>query len=141
MVEPKIGEKFKSNKLQISLILLAADALALILAAITAFNFRFRSSLFETEIQPSIASIDYGLILGLVVLGWLATFGSSGIYRLNHNSLFILNLQGLIKRSLIFFFSLGFLSFVTRASFSRTVFIVLLLSGLLNLILIRSTLQ
>jgi exopolysaccharide biosynthesis polyprenyl glycosylphosphotransferase len=141
MVEPKIGEKLKSNKLQISLILLAADALALILAAITAFNFRFRSSLFETEIQPSIASIDYGLILGLVVLSWLATFGSSGIYRLNHNSLFILNLQGLIKRSLIFFFSLGFLSFVTRASFSRTVFIVLLLSGLLNLILIRSTLH
>jgi exopolysaccharide biosynthesis polyprenyl glycosylphosphotransferase len=141
MVKAKIGQNLKSNKLQISLILLAADALALILAAITAYNFRFRSSLFETEIQPSIASIDYGLILSFVVLGWLATFGSSGMYSLNHNSLFILNLQGLIKRSLIYFFSLGFLSFVTRASFSRTVFIVLLLSGLLNLILIRSTLH
>ena len=139
MVEPKIGQNLKSNKLYISLILLAADALALILAAMTAYNFRFRSSLFETEGQPAIASIDYELILGFIVLGWLATFGSSGIYSLNHNSLFILNLQSLIKRSLLYFFSLGFLSFVTRASFSRTVFLVLLLSGLINLILIRTT--
>jgi exopolysaccharide biosynthesis polyprenyl glycosylphosphotransferase len=141
MVEPKIGQNLKSNKLQISLILLAADAIALIFAAVAAYNFRFRSSLFETEGQPLIASIDYGLILGFVVLGWLATFGSGGMYSLNHNSLFILNLQGLIKRSLIYFFSLGFLSFVTRASFSRTVFIVLLVAGLINLILIRTTLQ
>jgi exopolysaccharide biosynthesis polyprenyl glycosylphosphotransferase len=140
MVEPRIGQKSKSNKLQISLVLLAVDSLALILAAFTAYNFRFRSSLFETEGQPSIASIDYGLILGFIVLGWLATFGLGGIYSLNHNSLFILNLQSLIKRSLIYFFSLGFISFVTRASFSRTVFIVLILSGLLNLLLIRATL-
>jgi len=59
---------------------------------------------------------------------------------LNHNSLFILNLQSLIKRSIVYFFSLGFLSFVTRASFSRTVFIALLLSGLINLILVRTLL-
>ena len=140
MVEWKIGQNLKSNKLQISLVLLAADTVALILAALSAYNFRFRSSLFETEGQPSIASFDYQIILGFIVFGWLATFGLGGIYSLNHNSLYILNLQSLIKRSLIYFFSLGFLSFVTRASFSRTVFIVLILSGLLNLVLVRTAL-
>ena len=140
MVERKIGQNLKSNKLQISLVLLAADTVALILAALSAYNFRFRSSLFDTEGQPSIASFDYQIILGFIVFGWLANFGLGGIYTLNHNNLYILNLQSLIKRSLIYFFSLGFLSFVARASFSRTVFIVLILSGLLNLVLVRTTL-
>ena len=141
MDESRIGQNLYSNKFQISIVLLAADAIALILAAVIAYNFRFRSSFFETEGQPSIATINYELILGIIVLIWLVTFGLGGIYSLNHNNLFILNLQSLIKRSLLYFFSLGFLSFVTRASFSRTVFLVLLLSGLINLILIRTTLQ
>jgi exopolysaccharide biosynthesis polyprenyl glycosylphosphotransferase len=113
----------------------------LILAAITSYNLRFRSSLFETEGQPSIAAIDYELIIGFIVLGWLVNFGISGIYSLNHDSLFILNLQSLIKHSLIYFFSLGFLSFVTRASFSRTVFVSLIVLGLINLILARTLLH
>jgi len=120
--------------------LIVVDALALLSAAVIAYNFRFRSSLFESEGQPSIAAFDYEIILAFVVLGWLLTFGLSGIYSLNHDSLFILNLQSLIKRSIVYFFSLGFLSFVTRASFSRTVFITLLLSGLINLVLVRTLL-
>ncbi len=141
MDESRFGEYLKSNKLKISAVLLATDALALILAAVVAYNFRFRSSLFETEGQPSIAAIDYELIIGFIVLGWLVAFGISGIYSLNHDSLFILNLQSLIKRSFIYFFSLGFLSFVTRASFSRTVFILLIILGLINLILTRTLLH
>jgi exopolysaccharide biosynthesis polyprenyl glycosylphosphotransferase len=141
MVESRIGQIPKSNRLKLSSALLATDAFALTLAAATAYNFRFRSSLFETKGQPSIASFDYVLIIGFVVLGWLATFAFTGIYSLSHKSLIVLNLQSLIKRSLIFFFSLGFLSFLTRASFSRTVFIALILSGLIYLILARTSLH
>ena len=133
-------QKLKSHKVTISGALIVVDSLALLSAAVLAYNFRFRSSLFESEGQPSIAAFDYELILGFVVVGWLLTFGVSGIYSLNHDSLFILNLQSLLKRSIVYFFSLGFLSFVTRASFSRTVFITLLLSGLINLVLVRTLL-
>ncbi len=140
MVESLTLQKLKSHKVTISVALVVVDALALLCAAVIAYNFRFRSSLFESEGQPSIAAFDYELILGVVILGWLLAFGLSGIYSLNHDSLFILNLQNLIKRSIIYFFSLGFLSFVTRASFSRTVFIALLLSGLMILILVRTLL-
>ena len=140
MVESLSLQKLRSHKFTISVTLIVVDALALLSAAVIAYNFRFRSSLFESEGQPTIAAFDYELILGVVVVGWLLTFGVSGIYSLNHNNLFILNLQSVIKRSLVYFFSLGFLSFVTRASFSRTVFITLLLLGLINLILVRTIL-
>jgi len=140
VVKPLTLQKLTSHKVTISVALMIADALALLSAAVIAYNFRFRSSLFESEGQPSIAAFDYELILGVVVLGWLLTFGVSGIYSLNHDSLFILNLQSLIKRSMVYFFSLGFLSFVTRASFSRTVFITLLLFGLIHLVLVRTLL-
>jgi len=138
--ESLTSQKLRSHKVTISVALIVADALALLSAAVIAYNFRFRSSLFESEVQPTIASFDYEVILGFVVLGWLLIFGVSGIYSLNHDSLFILNLQSLIKRSIGYFFALGFLSFVTRASFSRTVFIALLLSGLINLMLVRTIL-
>ena len=129
--------KVWSVKVTISILLLAIDSLSVGLAATFAFALRFRSTLFDTEGQPSLAIFDYKLILGFVALGWLLTLGFSGIYGLKHDSLFILNLQGLLKRSLVYFFSLGFLSFVTRASFSRTIFVALLISGLFNLIFFR----
>jgi exopolysaccharide biosynthesis polyprenyl glycosylphosphotransferase len=133
-------QKLKSHKFTISILLIVVDAFALLTASVIAYNFRFRSTLFESEVQPSIATIDYELILGFVIMGWLLTFSLSGIYRLDHDSLFILNVQNIIKRSLFYFFSLGFLSFVLRASFSRTVFIILLLVGLTNLVVARTIL-
>jgi exopolysaccharide biosynthesis polyprenyl glycosylphosphotransferase len=141
MVESPIRNYLNSSKFKISLVLVTADAIMLTLAAVVAYNFRFRSSLFENQGQPSIAAIDYELIIGGIVLGWLVIFGISGIYNSTHDNLFILNLQSLIKRSLVYFFSLGFLSFVTRASFSRTVFLSLILLGLFNLILTRTLLH
>ena len=140
MFEAALKLDFSSHKVIISMILIVVDSLALISSSVIAYNFRFRSSLFEFEEQPSIATINYEIILAFIVMGWLITFGLSGIYGLNHHSLFILNLQDLIKRSLIYFFCLGFLSFVTRASFSRTVFVALFLSGLVNLMLARTLL-
>jgi exopolysaccharide biosynthesis polyprenyl glycosylphosphotransferase len=141
MDESQMGKLFKWNRIKMSVVLIVIDALALVSTAVIAYNFRFRSSFFETEGQPSIAAIDYRQVISFIVLGWLFTFSISGIYSLSHDSLFILNLQSLIKRSLTYFFSLGFLSFVTRASFSRTVFVSLLVLGLINLILTRTILH
>jgi exopolysaccharide biosynthesis polyprenyl glycosylphosphotransferase len=137
MINSRILQKIEIAKLRIGIVLIATDAFALICAAVTAYNLRFRSSFFETESQPSIAAIGYDFILSLIVLGWLGNFALSGIYSLSYNSLFILNLPNIVKRSLIYFFSLGFLSFVTRASFSRTVFVALLFLGVVNVVLMR----
>ena len=120
--------------------LILIDFLALVSASVFSYNFRFRSSFFTYEVQPSISAIDYQIVLILIVLGWMLTFGLSGIYGLSHHNLFLLNLQNLIRQTIIFFFALGFISFIFRASFSRTVFIVLLISGTFALIIARTVL-
>jgi exopolysaccharide biosynthesis polyprenyl glycosylphosphotransferase len=56
---------------------------------------------------------------------------------MKHANLFVLNLQLVIKRSVYFFFFLGFISFIFKASFSRIVFGVMLVSGLIYLIIGR----
>ena len=56
--------KVWSVKITISILLLAIDSLFVGLAATFAFALRFRSALFDTEGQPSIAIFDYKLILG-----------------------------------------------------------------------------
>ena len=127
-----------SNRLTIRIVILTLDAFALGIAATIAYAFRFKSSLFESTLQPSIATIDYQVILFFITLGWLFTFAISGIYRLEHDNLFTLNLQSLLKRSFSYFFALGFISFLTRASFSRTVFITQIVVGILSLIATRS---
>jgi exopolysaccharide biosynthesis polyprenyl glycosylphosphotransferase len=138
MIEPWRGKLLVSNRLTIRIVILTLDAFALGIAATIAYAFRFKSSLFESTLQPSIATIDYQVILFFITLGWLFTFAISGIYRLEHDNLFTLNLQSLLKRSFSYFFALGFVSFLTRASFSRTVFITQIVVGILSLIATRS---
>jgi len=122
-----------NNKFLIVTVLVFSDLLATTLSAITAFQFRFPQNSLDTDSNPTIAQFDYRGILVLIVLSWLFLFILTGIYRFKHANLFVLNLQLVIKRSVYFFFFLGFISFILKASFSRIVFGVMLVSGLLYL--------
>jgi exopolysaccharide biosynthesis polyprenyl glycosylphosphotransferase len=126
-----------NNKLSVVAVLILSDFICILLSAITAFQFRFPQSSLDTDSNPAIAQFDYRGILVLIVLSWLFLFILTGIYRFKHSNLFVLNLQLVIKRSVYFFFFLGFISFILKASFSRIVFGVMLVSGLVYLILGR----
>ena len=97
----------------------------------------FDIKLGKVDGKPAIAQFEYRGILATVVAAWIITLVSSGTYRFNHATLVVFNLRLIIKRSFTFFFLLGFLSFILKASFSRTVFLVMLASGLLYLFLVR----
>jgi len=127
----------QDNKFLIVTVLVFSDLLATCLSAITAFQFRFPQNSLETDYKPAIAQFDYRGILVLIVFSWLSLFLLTGIYRYKHANLFVLNLQLVIKKSVYFFFFLGFISFILKASFSRIVFGVMLVSGLVYLILGR----
>jgi len=127
----------ENNKLSIRTILFLSDSFSISLSAITAFQFRFPQNSLETDFKPAIAQFDYRGILVLIVFSWLFLFLLTGIYRFEHANLFVLNLQFVIKRSVYFFFFLGFISFILKASFSRIVFGVMLVFGLVYLILGR----
>jgi exopolysaccharide biosynthesis polyprenyl glycosylphosphotransferase len=126
-----------NNKLAIAGILIISDFISITFSAITAFQFRFPDKNLEVDSKPAIAQIDYRGILLVVILSWLFMFIVSGIYRFKHANLFVLNLQLVIKRSIYFFFFLGFISFILKASFSRIIFAVMLTSGLVYLLLGR----
>ena len=126
-----------NNKLAIAGILIISDFISITFSAITAFQFRFPDKNLEADSKPAIAQFEYRGILLVVILSWLFMFIVSGIYRFKHANLFVLNLQLVIKRSIYFFFFLGFISFILKASFSRIVFAIMLGSGLVYLLLGR----
>jgi exopolysaccharide biosynthesis polyprenyl glycosylphosphotransferase len=126
-----------NNKLAIAGILIISDFISITFSAITAFQFRFPDKNLEVDSKPTIAQFDYRGILLAIILSWLFMFIVSGIYSFKHANLFVLNLQLVIKRSIYFFFFLGFISFIFKASFSRIVFAIMLASGLVYLLLGR----
>jgi exopolysaccharide biosynthesis polyprenyl glycosylphosphotransferase len=127
----------ENNKLAVASVLILSDFICMSLSAITAFQFRFPDKVLEGDSRPALAQFDYRRILLIIILCWLFIFIVSGIYRFKHANLFVLNLQLVVKKSIYFFFFLGFVSFILKASFSRIVFAVMLISGLVFLVLGR----
>ena len=118
-------------------LMLIPDALAIVFSAITAYNFRFPDTQASIDGVPGIAQFDYRGVLSVIVIAWISTLIVTGTYQFSHATLVVFNLQMIIKRSIIFFFFLGFLSFILKASFSRSLFLVMLGSGLTYLFIIR----
>ncbi|NBP66351.1 MAG: hypothetical protein EBU66_17110, partial [Bacteroidetes bacterium] len=133
----RIREKANLQQVVILALMLVPDSIAIALSAITAYNFRFPDSSMLLDGKPAIAQFEYRGILAVVVAAWILTLVATGTYRFNHATLVVFNLRMIIKRSFTFFFVLGFLSFILKASFSRSVFLVMLASGLLYLFIVR----
>ena len=133
----RVREKANPQQVAILALMLIPDSLAIALSAITAYNFRFPDARDSTEANPAIAQFEYRGVLFFLVMSWIAVLIATGTYRFNHATLVVFNLRMLIKRSFTFFFFLGFLSFILKASFSRSVFLVMLGSGVAYLFISR----
>ena len=118
-------------------LMLIPDAIAIAFSAVTAYLTRLANETTAIEGRPSIAQFEYRGVLTLVVVAWILVLMLSGVYRFDHANLVVFNLRQVIKRSFAFFFFLGFISFMLKASFSRSVFLVMLASGLTYLFIVR----
>ena len=133
----RIKERANTQQVVILALMLIPDSIAIALSAATAYAWRFPDSTTLIDGKPAIAQFEYRGILAFLVISWILVLIATGTYRFNHATLVIFNLRMIIKRSFTFFFFLGFLSFILKASFSRSVFLVMLGSGLLYLFLVR----
>jgi exopolysaccharide biosynthesis polyprenyl glycosylphosphotransferase len=133
----RIKERANTQQVVILALMLIPDSIAIALSAATAYAWRFPDSTTLIDGKPAIAQFEYRGILAFLVISWILVLIATGTYRFNHTTLVIFNLRMIIKRSFTFFFFLGFLSFILKASFSRSVFLVMLGSGLLYLFLVR----
>ena len=131
--------KDRANRQQVVILalMLIPDAIAIALSAVTAYNFRFPDAEALIDGKPAIAQFEYKGILVVLVCAWILALVATGTYRFNHATLVVFNLRLIIKRSVTYFFALGFLSFILKASFSRSVFLVMLGSGIIYLFIMR----
>jgi exopolysaccharide biosynthesis polyprenyl glycosylphosphotransferase len=133
----KVKERANRQQVVILALMLIPDAFAIALSAVTAYNFRFPDAAALVDGKPAIAQFEYKGILVVLVCAWILSLVATGTYRFNHATLVVFNLRMIIKRSFTYFFILGFLSFILKASFSRSVFLVMLTSGLVYLFIVR----
>lgn len=133
----RIKERANTQQVVILALMLIPDSIAIALSAVTAFAWRFPDATTLVDGKPAIAQFEYRGILAFLVTSWILVLIATGTYRFNHDTLVIFNLRMIIKRSFTFFFFLGFLSFIIKAYFSRSVFLVMLGSGLVYLFLVR----
>ena len=133
----KVKERANRQQVVILALMLIPDAFAISLSAVTAYNFRFPDAAALVDGKPAIAQFEYRGILVVLVCAWVLSLVATGTYRFNHATLVVFNLRMIIKRSFTYFFILGFLSFILKASFSRSVFLVMLASGLVYLFIVR----
>ena len=133
----KVKERANRQQVVILALMLIPDAFAISLSAVTAYNFRFPDAEARVSGEPAIAQFEYRGILVVLVCAWILSLVATGTYRFNHATLVVFNLRMIIKRSFTYFFILGFLSFILKASFSRSVFLVMLASGLVYLFITR----
>ena len=133
----RIKERANTQQVVILALMLIPDSIAIALSAATAYAWRFPDATTLVDGKPAIAQFEYRGILAFLVTSWILVLIATGTYRFNHATLVIFNLRMIIKRSFTFFFFLGFLSFILKASFSRSVFLVMLGSGLVYLFLVR----
>ena len=133
----RIKERANTQQVVILALMLIPDSIAIALSAVTAYAWRFPDATTLVDGKPAIAQFEYRSILAFLVISWILVLIATGTYRFNHATLVKFNLRMIIKRSFTFFFFLGFLSFILKASFSRSVFLVMLGSGLVYLFLFR----
>jgi len=133
----RIKERANTQQVVILALMLIPDSIAIALSTVTAYAWRFPDATTLVDGKPAIAQFEYRGILAFLVISWILVLIATGTYRFNHATLVIFNLRMIFKRSFTFFFFLGFLSFILKASFSRSVFLVMLGSGLVYLFLVR----
>ena len=133
----RVKERANRQQVVILALMLIPDAIAIALSAVTAYNFRFPDAEALVDGKPAIAQFEYRGILVVLVCAWILVLVATGTYRFNHATLVVFNLRLIIKRSVTYFFALGFLSFILKASFSRSVFLVMLGSGIIYLFIMR----
>ena len=136
----RIKERANTQQVVILALMLIPDSIVISLSAVTAYAWRFPDATTLIDGKPAIAQFEYRGILAFLVISWILVLIATGTYRFNHATLVIFNLRMIFKRSFTFFFFLGFLSFILKASFSRSVFLVMLGSGLVYLFLVRISL-
>jgi len=129
-LKTRISRRTKKIFLVVSLKLIP-DICALILAAFIAYNYRFENNRKDQlKINPFV-NLNYQLVIFFLICLWVVMLYGYNNYQARHNSIFINNFRAVLRPSITLFLGLGFFSYLTKAEFSRSIFIWIFLGGVI----------
>jgi len=126
-----------SNRTLIVLLKLLPDILVIILSGIIALKLRFDTDQSTPIKILSLTNLNYLEFILVLIFIWILLITRVGAYQNRHISLFINNFKLIIRPSINLFLGIGFFSYITKAEFSRAIFIGFFLIGIFLLILSR----
>jgi exopolysaccharide biosynthesis polyprenyl glycosylphosphotransferase len=126
------------RKLQLFVIRILPDLLTLGIAAFISYSFRFDGLIDRgIRISGALSITSYLDFLAALVLIWISALILTGAYSDRHTSLFFTNTRLILRTSLRVFLGIGLFSYLSKAEFSRSIFLVFFFSGVILLLLQR----
>ncbi|CAN2214124.1 undecaprenyl-phosphate galactose phosphotransferase [Candidatus Nanopelagicaceae bacterium] len=114
-----------------------SDSITIFIAAYLSFRSTFKLSNSGQPTNSALGNIPYDQLLLYIAIGWIITLCISESYKIKHTTVFYLDPFKVVRPSVNYFLALGFLSFMTKASFSRSIFVYLISFGITMLVLSR----
>lgn len=116
------------NRVLFYLLVLIPDAISIFIAGLVAVQLRFD----DVAQLTGVGGIDfnYQYVVAFISIGWLILLILTRTYQYSHSAFLLLHQQGKIKKSLFFFFGVGFFSFIFKVEFSRSIFVTMLCLGI-----------
>jgi exopolysaccharide biosynthesis polyprenyl glycosylphosphotransferase len=119
------------------LLKLIPDIFSLILAAFIAYNYRFENNRKDQLKISPFGNLNYQFVIFTLICLWVIMLFGYNNYQARHNSIFINNFRTVLRPSITLFLGLGFFSYLTKAEFSRSIFIWFFLGGIISIALAR----
>ena len=116
---------FSQKRMTVFILQVLPDLLAISIAAILSYNLRFRESQSEIIYVPGWSGVTYQEFLFILVLLWIATLWVTGTYKVRHIVMHVNFLRVILRSTLNLFLGIGLLSYLTKAEFSRSIFLPL----------------
>jgi exopolysaccharide biosynthesis polyprenyl glycosylphosphotransferase len=116
---------------------LIPDITSLFIAALIAYNYRFENNRKgQIKISP-FGDLNYQAVILFLICIWILMLYGHDNYQARHTSIFIYNFRSSLRPSLTLFLGIGFFSYLTKAEFSRSIFIWFFLVGVTSIVFVR----
>ena len=123
--------------IQIYIFKVVPDCIALIFAAYISHQFRFKGATGQSIKMPGVQGFTYIEFLATLVFVWMFILLVAGAYSNRHTKLIFTNTRLIIRTSFNVFLGIGLFSYLAKAEFSRSIFIIFFFVGIIFLLLAR----
>jgi exopolysaccharide biosynthesis polyprenyl glycosylphosphotransferase len=116
---------------------LIPDVISLFIAALIAYNYRFENNRKDQLKIGPFGDLNYQAVILFLICVWIFMLYGHSNYQARHNSIFINNFRSVLRPSLTLFLGIGFFSYLTKAEFSRSIFVWFFLAGVISIFFVR----